>query len=111
YILKKIQSGITEKELAFELEMFVRKHGAVPSFNTIAAFGAHASIPHHASGQTKLLENGEFVLLDFGTKIDNYCSDMTRTVFWGKSTLKQKKIYQTVFEAQSKAAEFLDSQI
>lgn len=111
YILKKIQSGVSEKKLALELEMYIRKQGAVPSFQTIAAFGDHSSVPHHGSGKIKLRGNGEFVLLDFGAKVDNYCSDMTRTVFLGSATSKQKKIYKTVLDAQKKAADFLNSQI
>jgi Xaa-Pro aminopeptidase len=111
YILKKIRVGMSEIELAHELEMFVRKQGGRLSFNSIVAFGSHSSIPHHGSDQTKLNSKSQFILLDFGIKSENYCSDMTRTVFFGKANQKQKKMYQVVSGAQKKAAEFLDDRI
>jgi Xaa-Pro aminopeptidase len=110
-ILKKIKVGMTEKKVATEMELLMRKKEVVPSFETIVAFGPHASVPHHHTGDTRLKGSGEFVLLDFGTKVDTYCSDMTRTIFFGKASVKQKKLYQTVLTAQTKAAEFLDQQI
>lgn len=110
-ILKKIKPGTTEKQLATEMELMMRKQQVVPSFETIVAFGAHSSVPHHQTGKTKLKGGGEFVLLDFGVKVDDYCSDMTRTILVGKADSKQKEIYKTVYEAQKKAAEFLDRQI
>ncbi len=109
--LKKIKMGMTEKKLSLEMELLMRKKGVVPSFDTIVAFGAHSSVPHHQTGNTTLKGQGEFVLLDFGTKYEKYCSDMTRTFFLGKASVKQKKIYQTVLAAQTKAADFLDQQI
>ncbi len=106
YILKQIKAGITEKQLAFELELYIKKQGADLSFPSIVAFGANAAIPHHQTGDTKLKANS-FVLLDFGVKFDNYCSDMTRTVFFGKPTEKQKKIYETVRIAQQNAIQLI----
>lgn len=123
FLLGKIKSGMNEKQVAFELEFFVKKHGAELSFDTIVAFGENSAVPHHQTGgrmtevrrQTsddrKQKTDGQFVLLDFGIKVDNYCSDMTRTIFYGKASNKQKKIYQTVLEAQTKAADFLNQQI
>lgn len=108
FLLPKITVGITEKELAFELEFFIKKHGADLSFRTIVAFGKHAATPHHQTSSQKLVANS-WVLLDFGVKINNYCSDMTRTVFFGKATEKQKHMYQTVLDAQQKAIEFLNN--
>lgn len=107
YIQTKIKRGITEKQLAFELEIFIKQQGADLSFPSIVAFGSNASIPHHQTGNSKLVKNS-FVLLDFGVKHDNYCSDMTRTIFFGKPNEKQRKMYQTVLEAQRKAIDFFD---
>lgn len=104
YILKKIKLGMSEKELAFILETFIRKHGADISFPTIVAFGKNAAIPHHKSGNERLTANN-FILLDFGIKYENYCSDMTRTIFFGKANTKQKNIYQTVLQAQKLAVQ------
>lgn len=110
FILKKIKSGVSEKEIAGKLEKFIKDQGAELSFPSIVAFGKNSSIPHHQTGDTKL-NIGDFVLLDFGAKVENYCSDMTRTVFFGKPSERQKEIYKTVLEAQQKAIEFLDKQI
>ncbi len=128
YILKKIKKGISEKEVAFELEMFIKKNGGELSFPTIVAFGKNSATPHHQTSNERLSLNrhsgkpkahpesdsgqarmtpGQFVLLDFGVKLNNYCSDMTRTVFFGKPTSEQKKMYETVLIAQTKAMEYL----
>lgn len=107
YILKKIKSGITEKELAFELEYFIKKEHADISFPPIIAFGKNSSIPHHQTSDQRLKTNS-VVLLDFGVKFENYCSDMTRTVFFGKADDKFKKIYNTVLIAQQKAINYIN---
>lgn len=108
HILKRIKHGVTEKEIAGELGRFITDQGAEISFPPIVAFGKNSSVPHHQTGETKLTKESEFVLLDFGVKFENYCSDMTRTVFFGKPTDKQKKIYKTVLEAQQKAIDFIN---
>lgn len=110
YILKKIKLGVSEKEIAFELEMFVKKNGAELSFPSIVAFGKNSSVPHHQTGQTRLEDKkGQFVLLDFGIKLENYCSDMTRTCFFGKPSDNKKKIYETVLKAQKKVVTAIQS--
>lgn len=106
YILPKLRVGVAEKQIALELELFIKKKGAELSFSPIIAYGANSSMPHHQTGETGLKKN-QIVLLDFGVKFENYCSDMTRTVFFGKPTRKQKEIYQTVLNAQQKAIEEL----
>ncbi len=111
YILNKIKHGITEKQLAFEIEFFIKKHGADISFPPIVAFGKNSSIPHHQTSNQRLASSGQFVLLDFGVKLNNYCSDMTRTVFFGKATGKQKRMYKTVLTAQKRAIDYLKSLI
>ena len=103
YILKKIKEGISEKELAFEIELFIKKQGADISFRPIVAFGKNSAIPHHQPSDKRLAKSDKLVILDFGVKLNNYCSDMTRTVFFGKPTKEQKKMYQTALEAQKKA--------
>lgn len=108
FILTKIKKGISEKELMFLLENFIREKGFEPSFKTIVAFGENSAIPHHQTGERKL-KSGDFVLLDFGVKFKNYCSDMTRTLVFGKASEKQMQIHQTVKEAQEKSFEYLKS--
>lgn len=108
YILGQIKPGISEKELAFKFECFVKERNADLSFKPIFAFSKNSSVPHHETGNTKLNKK-DIILMDFGVKIDNYCSDMTRTVFIGKANEEEKKIYKTVLEAQKKAIDFLNS--
>lgn len=108
YILKNIREGMSEKEVAYKLENFIREHGAEPSFSTIIAFEENAAIPHHKTGDRKL-NKGEIILLDFGVQYENYCSDMSRTICLGKASDEKKEIHQTVLEAQNKAVESLNS--
>lgn len=108
FILKKIKVGVTEKQIAHELESFIRNEGAQTSFPSIVAFDKNSSVPHHQTGNTRLdKKSGQFILLDFGVKIENYCSDMTRTIFFGSPDNKKKNIYKTVLESQEKAVEFI----
>lgn len=106
YILSKIKPGLSEKELALELELFIRKKGASLSFDTIVAFGKNSAIPHHLTSDQRLKTN-DMILLDFGVKKDNYCSDMTRVVFLEKAFPEQKKTYETVLEANKLAIGFI----
>lgn len=107
-IIKYIKLGITEKEIEIILERIIKNDKAEFSFPAIVAFGENSAVPHHKTGMRKLKLN-EFVLLDFGVKFENYCSDMTRTVFYGRANEEQKKVYQTVLEAQNHAIKALDS--
>ncbi len=111
FILKKIKVGVAEKEIAILLENFIKQKGGEFSFPAIVAFGKNAAIPHHHTGGDKLSRKDGFVLLDFGVKIDGYCSDMTRTIFLGSPSGKQLEIYNTVLEAQKKSAEYLKAAI
>src|SRR5258708_7761848 len=106
YMLSKVEPDVTEKALQTEIELFIKQHGADISFKPIVAFGENAAIPHHQSGNRKLRQ-GDCVLFDLGAKVNNYCSDMSRTVFFGKPTSEQKKVYQTVLESQKRAIDSL----
>lgn len=102
FILTKLKIGVTEKEISDNFISFFQKNNSTFSFNPIVAFGKNSSVPHHKSGGKKLSRN-QIVLLDFGVKVNNYCSDMTRTIFFGKADEKFKDIYHTVLEAQKAA--------
>lgn len=104
YIIKNLKLNITEKEASSLLENFIKNHNSDISFKPIIAFGKNSSSPHHQSGKTKLKKNS-IVLIDFGVKYMNYCSDMTRTIYFGKPPEKFKKIYKTVLNSQLKAFE------
>jgi len=103
YILDFIKIGMSENEVANELVYFMKKNGAdKESFDTIVASGVRGSMPH-AKASGKKIETGDFVTLDFGAKVNQYCSDMTRTFAVGKADNKEIiKIYQVVLEAQQK---------
>lgn len=100
-LLGEIKEGMTENEVAALLEYLMRKNGASgTSFSTICAFGANGSVPHHETGNTAL-KFGDAVLIDFGCKINGYCSDCTRTFLFGDdgNHTEFKDIYQKVLTA------------
>ena len=103
HILNFIKEGITEREIALELEFFMRKTGGEGvAFDTIAVSGKNSSLPHGVPTD-KPLEAGDFLTMDFGAVYNGYCSDMTRTVAIGYVTDEQQKVYDTVLNAQLSA--------
>ncbi len=103
YILHFIKPGITEREIALELEFFMKKQGASAlSFETIVAVGERSALPH-ANLTDTAVENGKVVLMDFGCVYNGFCSDMTRTVAVGYADDRTKNIYDTVLKAQINA--------
>ena len=103
HILNFIKAGVTEREIALELEFFMRKTGSEGvAFDTIAVSGKNSSLPHGVPTE-KPLENGDFLTMDFGAVYNGYCSDMTRTVAVGYVTDEQQKVYDTVLKAQLSA--------
>lgn len=106
-VLKWIKPGMTELEVAAYLEYTMKSNGAEGlSFDTIVASGIHSSMPH-AVPTTKKLEQGDFVTMDFGCIYKGYCSDMTRTIVIGKANDRQRKVYDTVLQAQLKVLDFI----
>jgi Xaa-Pro aminopeptidase len=102
-LLPEIKEGMTESEVAAILEYNMRSLGAYStSFDTIVAFGANASVPHHETGDRKLCF-GDEVLIDFGCKVNGYCSDITRTFLFGddKKHEEFKHIYGEVLTAHN----------
>lgn len=103
HILPFIKPGISEREIALELEYFMKKQGASAlSFDTIVAVGERSALPHANLTDTKV-EEGKVVLMDYGCVYSEYCSDMTRTVAVGHADDKTKNIYDTVLSAQLEA--------
>lgn len=109
-VLPLIEAGMSENEVAFELDMRLRKHGALGnSFPSIVASGPNSAVPHHATGDRKL-KAGEPVILDFGGIFTGgYCSDITRTVFVpGKEPHpRMVEIYRIVLDANKAARKAL----
>jgi Xaa-Pro aminopeptidase len=105
HILTFIKPGISELDVSNELEFFMRKQGAVSSsFDIIVASGYRSALPHGVAS-SKIIENGEFVTLDFGAYYKGYCSDITRTIAVGEPSDELRKIYNVVLEAQLKGME------
>jgi Xaa-Pro aminopeptidase len=103
-ILNFIRPGLSERRVASELEYLMRKLGADgPAFPSIVASGPNSAVPHAVPGD-RVLCTGDFVLLDFGARINGYCSDMTRTVILGKASAAQRRLYATVLDAHLQAA-------
>ncbi|RAV21092.1 M24 family metallopeptidase [Paenibacillus contaminans] len=99
HILTIAKPGVSERDLALEIEMFVRRNGASgTSFDTIVASGERSALPHGVASDRKLQAN-EFMKLDFGALYEGYCSDLTRTVCIGKASDKHKEIHGIVLEA------------
>jgi Xaa-Pro aminopeptidase len=103
YILSLVKPGIKERDLAAEVEYSFKKMGGDgPAFETIVASGYRSAMPHGRASNKKI-KVGELVTFDMGAAYQGYASDMTRTLVLGKATPKQKKIYNLVLKAQTKA--------
>jgi Xaa-Pro aminopeptidase len=99
-LLGGLRAGVTEREVAQELEIRLRRLGVDgPAFDPVVAFGEQAAEPHHHPGDREL-RRGDLVVLDFGGRIEGYHSDMTRTVVFGRATSRQREVYQLVRQAQ-----------
>ena len=102
YIVSYIKRGMRERDIALELEYYMRKNGADGlAFDTICVSGRKSSMPHGEPDETVVSDG--FLTLDFGARFDGYCSDMTRTLCVGKPKIEMIKIYDTVLKAQEAA--------
>ncbi|MFC5651576.1 M24 family metallopeptidase [Paenibacillus solisilvae] len=103
HILGFIKPGLKERDVALEMEIFMRSKGATSSsFDTIVASGERSALPHGVASD-RMIGSNEFVKLDFGAYYNGYCSDITRTIVVGKPTDKHREIYEIVLEAQMAA--------
>ncbi len=103
--LPEIKPGMTEKQVAWELEKRIRENGGEAlSFSSIVASGPNGALPHAIPTDRKIAE-GEPLLFDWGVKLDGYCSDISRTVVFGRPDKVFKEVFQTVYDAQRKAIE------
>ncbi len=100
HILPYIREGVTERELALEIEFYMRRNGAENvAFELIVAAGKNGSQCHAVPSDYKV-QRGDFITMDTGALLDGYHSDMTRTVALGHVSEEQRKIYDTVLKAQ-----------
>jgi len=111
HIIKYIKKGMTEKQIANEIERYFKENGADGlSFDTIVASGRNSSQPH-AIPTDKQIESGDVITIDMGCKYKGYCSDMTRTIFVGEVEENIKTVYELVLKNQKLAlSQMLDGQ-
>ena len=104
-ILEKIHPGMTEKQVQILLDFEMLSLGSEGNaFDTIAAAGPNGSLPH-AIPSDRVIQKGELLTLDFGAKVNGYCSDMTRTIGFGPVSAELKEMYQLVYEAHMRSLE------
>ncbi len=105
--LPEIKEGISELELAYILQLnLVRSGASGVAFDTICVFGENTSNPHgHPSART--LRHGDAVTIDFGAVYNGYCSDLTRSMFFGQPSAEYRKVYAIVKEANERAIDAL----
>lgn len=103
HVIKKLRKGVTEQELAWEFEKFVRENGASHlSFDSIIAFGEASAVPHHRACKAALHDNS-IVLIDVGAVVDSYHGDLTRVAFFGVPNSVLEKRYRLIQEASQRA--------
>jgi Xaa-Pro aminopeptidase len=102
HVTRMIQPGVTEYDLALEIEFYMRRQGASIAFPSIVVSGERSARPHGVPSE-KALAPGDFVTMDFGANLDGYNSDITRTVVVAEASPRHKEVYETVLEAQMEA--------
>ncbi len=102
HIVNYIRPGMTEKQIAREIDYYYYKHSEGLSFDTIVASGENSSKPH-AVPTDRRIQNKDIITIDMGCKINGYCSDMTRTIFVGEVPEAVKPVYDLVLKNQEQA--------
>lgn len=103
HIIEMLEDGVVEKEVALEMEFFMKRTGAQAlGFDIIIASGKRSALPHGRASE-KRIQKGDFILIDFGSDFRGYHSDQTRTLVCGKPSSEQEKVYQVVKEAHDRA--------
>src|SRR3990172_2507404 len=109
HVAERVEPGWTEKQVAWEIEKYVREHGGDGvSFETLVGSGPRGSMPH-CSPTDRVLRKGEGVVIDMGVMLNGYVSDLTRTVVLGKPDDQFKRVYDIVLAAQQTAGELVEA--
>ena len=104
-VTARLEPGMTEAQIAWELEAHMRTHGATGlAFDIIVASGPNAALPHHHAADRPIQE-GEPITIDWGAELDGYRSDLTRTIVLGEPDAKFREVYGIVLKAQLNAIE------
>jgi Xaa-Pro aminopeptidase len=105
HIMEWIRPGLTEREVAWELEVTMRTRGAERlSFPTIVASGPQGAMAHAVTGEREI-QLGDPVVIDMGCVVDGYCSDLTRSFCVGRADARYREVWEKVLEAQLAAEE------
>ena len=104
YLLTYIRPGMTEKQIADEIDEYYKRRTDGLAFDTIVASGENSSKPHAVPTNRKIEEN-DIITIDMGCKVNGYCSDMTRTIFVGSIPEEIKKVYDLVLKNQVQTIE------
>jgi Xaa-Pro aminopeptidase len=105
WVLDRLVPGVSERQVALDLEIQMRRHGAeAVSFEPIVGSGPLSAHIHHSPSEREM-EKGDIVLLDFGCMVEGYCSDMTRSVVIGPASDAQKEMYDLVLESHLRGIE------
>lgn len=108
---KRIKAGMTEKQVAWELEKSLRENGSQSlPFEIIVASGSNSSLPH-AKPSERIINEGESILIDMGAKYRGYASDISRTICIGTPDETFRKVYKTVLDAQAAAMSIINEGI
>jgi Xaa-Pro aminopeptidase len=109
FIASEVHSGMTEKEVAWEIEKYIRENGSEPiPFDIIVASGPNAALPH-AKPTDRPISNGEPIILDIGARWKGYCSDLSRTLCLGPGGERFRAIYDAVLQAQLAALDGIET--
>lgn len=107
-IVSVFKEGITEKELAWKIEVWLKSKGYASPFNPIVAIDESSAIPHYNSRQGKRrLKKGSLILIDFGVNYKGYCSDITRVFFYKKADTAGLNLYNSLLDIQKKTIDFV----
>lgn len=104
YLLTYIRPGMTEKQIADEIDEYYKRRTDGLAFDTIVASGENSSKPHAVPSNRKI-EKNDIITIDMGCKVNGYCSDMTRTIFVGTIPEEMKKVYDLVLKNQVQTIE------
>lgn len=99
WVLDRLAPGVAERDVALDLEMYMRREGADDvAFASIVGSGELSAHIHHSPGP-RTFDKGDLIIMDFGCKVDGYCSDLTRTVVIGNATDEQRDRYDLVLRS------------
>lgn len=100
HVAQWIRIGMSERDVALEIDNYLRRNSEGNSFNPIVAFGENSCNPHYLPSPDAKLHKGQLVLLDFGSIYQGYCGDMTRMLVMGRADARIREVYDLVLQAQ-----------